>query len=443
MHGRRTWANRAGGAILAASFGACNALADPAPPNPPAAGDQQRADKEVELRGVEDTLRQSEEQRRAIETEIDSVRADRARLSAALIETTAKVQDAERGAAAAVDRLSDLNATADELSRSLERRRGAIADVLAALQRMGSNPPPAILVKPDDMSEAVRAATVIGSLIPELKSEIEAARRDLDNLAKTRESIAGERDTLTEKSKTLAADKMRLATLIDARQQSLASAQDALGSQQQRAGELARKAGSLKDLIARLDSESATRKSAAAAAHATEIAVANDIEARAQATQGAETVRLKPEIAFADAKGRVPLPAAGEILKTFGSPDDLGGIERGMSLATPAAATVSAPADGAVLFAGAYRSYGQLLIIDAGGGYYVLLAGMDRIDVQSGEFVLAGEPVGVMGDGSARMATAAAVGAARPVLYIELRKDGTAVDPGPWWAKSDIEKARG
>jgi murein hydrolase activator len=432
-------------AALVASLGAaCSALADPAPqPNPPAPADQQRADKEMELRGVEDTLRESEEQRRAIETEIDSVRADRARLSAALIETTAKVQDAERAAAAAADRLSSLNAGAEELSRSLERRRGVIADVLAALQRMGSNPPPAILVKPDDMSEAVRAATVMGSLIPELKSEIEAARRDLDDLAKTRESIARERDELTEKGKALAADKTRLAALIDARQQSLASAQDALGSQQQRAAELAKKATSLKDLIARLDSETAARKAGAAAAHATEVAAAAEIEARAQAVRGADFARLKPEIAFADTKGRVPLPAAGVILKTFGSSDDLGGIERGVSLATPSGATVSAPADGAVLFAGAYRSYGQLLIIDAGGGYYVLLAGMDRINVESGEFVLAGEPVGAMGDGSARMATAAAVGAARPVLYIELRKDGTAIDPGPWWAKSDIEKARG
>jgi septal ring factor EnvC (AmiA/AmiB activator) len=429
---------------LAAWFGARDALADPAaPPNPPAAIDKQRTDKEMELRGVEDTLRQSEEQRRSLESEIDSVRADRARLSAALIETTAKVQDAERGAAAAADRLSSLSATADDLSRSLERRRGVIADVLAALQRMGSNPPPAILVKPDDMSQAVRAATVMGALIPELKSEIEAARRDLDDLAKTRESIARERDELTEKGKTLAADKMRLAALIDARQQSLTSAQVALGSQQQRADELAKKAGSLKDLIARLDSESAARKASAAAAHASEVAVANEIEARAQAAHGAETARLKPEIAFADAKGRVPLPAAGAILKTFGSSDDVGGIERGVSLATPTAATVSAPVDGAVLFAGTYRSYGQLLIIDAGGGYYVLLAGMDRINVQSGESVLAGEPVGVMGDGSARMATAAAVGAGRPVLYIELRKDGTAIDPGPWWVKSDIEKARG
>jgi septal ring factor EnvC (AmiA/AmiB activator) len=422
---------------------ACGALADPASPNPAAAADQQRADKAMELRGVEDTLRESEEQRRAIETEIDSVRADRARLSAALIETTAKVQDAERGAAAAAGRLSSLQATAEELSHSLERRRGVVADVLAALQRMGSNPPPAILVRPDDMSEAVRAATVMGALIPELKSEIEAARRDLDDLAKTRQSIAQERDALTEKGKALAVDKMRLAALIDARQQSLTSAQDALGSQQQRAAELAKKAESLKDLIARLDSESAARKAAAAAVHATEVAAANEIEARAQAAHGGETGRLKPEIAFADAKGRVPLPAAGAILKTFGSPDDLGGVERGVSLATPAGATVSAPVDGAVLFAGAYRSYGRLLIIDAGGGYYVLLAGMDRINVESGEFVLAGEPVGIMGDGSTRMATAAAVGAARPVLYIELRKDGTAIDPGPWWAKSDIEKARG
>jgi murein hydrolase activator len=436
----------AGAAVLAASLSiSCAALADPAgaPAPPPAPTDQQRANKAIELRGVEDTLRQSEEQRRAIEAEIDSVRADRARLSAALIDTTAKVQDAERGAAAAADKLAGLNATADQLAHSLEGRRGVIADVLGALQRMGADPPPAILVKPNDMSEAVRAATVMGSVIPELKSEIEAARHDLDALAKTRESIARERDELTEKGRALAVDKMRLAALIDARQQSLASAQDALGSQHERADELARRATSLKDLIARLDSENAARKAAADAAHAADAATAAAIEARAQAAPAGDTARLKPEIAFADAKGQVPLPAAGSILKTFGSPDDLGGIERGVSLATPAGATVSAPADGAVLFAGAYRSYGQLLIIDAGGGYYVLLAGMDRINVESGEFVLAGEPVGMMGDGSARMATSAAVGAARPVLYIELRKDGTAIDPGPWWAKSDIEKARG
>src|SRR5271166_4573686 len=248
-------------AALLASFGAAwGAHAESAPPAAPAAADQQRVDKETELRGVQDTLRASEEQRRAIEAEIESVRADRARLSAALIETTAKVQDAERAAAAAGDKLDSLNATADELSRSLERRRGIIADVLAALQRMGSNPPPAILVRPDDMSEAVRAATLMAAVIPELKLETEAARHDLDALAATRDSIGKERDELSQKGQALAADKMRLAALVDARQQSLASAQNALGSQQQRAVDLARQATSLKDLIARLDSENAARK---------------------------------------------------------------------------------------------------------------------------------------------------------------------------------------
>ena len=160
-----------------------------------------------------------------------------------------------------------------------------IADVLAALQRMGSNPPPAILVKPDDMSEAVRAATVMGSVIPELKSEIEAARHDLDDPRQDPGVIARERDELIEKGRSLAVDKARLAALIEARQQSLASAQDALGSQHERAAELARRVTSLKDLIARLDSENAARKAAALAAHAADVAAAAEIEARAQGAQ--------------------------------------------------------------------------------------------------------------------------------------------------------------
>jgi murein hydrolase activator len=442
MQQRRKWMGPAGAVAFLASFGAAwGASAGEAAPPP--ASEQQRADKEIELQGVEDTIRASEDQRRNIESEIETIRADRARLSAALIETTAKVQDAERAVAAADDKAAALNAKADELARSLDRRRDAIADVLAALQRMGANPPPAILVKPHDMSEAVQAATLLGAAIPALKAETESLRQDIGTLAATRASIVRERDDEASKRAALALEKTRLAALIDARQQSLSTAQEALGAQQQRAADLARQATSLKDLIARLDAESAARKAAATAAHAAEAAAAADIAARAEGARRKDPARLKPETPFGDAKGQVALPAAGTILKTFGSPDGLGGFEHGVSLATLGGAIVSAPADGAVLFSGPYRTYGQLLIIDAGGGYYVLLAGLDRINVASGEFVLAGEPIGVMGDGSVRTAAAAAVGAARPVLYIELRKDGTAIDPGPWWAKSDIEKARG
>jgi len=428
------------GAAIALSPGAVADAAENALPSPT---QQQRAVKQIELRGVEDTIRASDEQRRAIESQIESIRADRARLTAALIETTAKVQGAERGVAASDKRLAELNANADSLVRSLERRRQAIAEVLAALQRMGAHPPPAILVKPNDMAEAVRAATLLSAAIPELKAETEAIKRDIDELGKTREAISKERDALAKTGAVLGLETTRLAALIDARRASLTLAEQALGAQQQRAAELARQATSLKDLVARLDAEEAQRVAAANAARAAAAQAAHEIEAKARDAMGQPPLRLKPEVAFAEIKGRVPLPAAGTILRGFGAPDGLGGVEHGVSVATLRGAVVSAPADGSVLFSGPYRSYGQLLIINAGGGYYMLLAGMDRVNVTSGEFVLAGEPVGAMGDGSVRMAAAAAVGAAQPVLYIELRKDGTAIDPGPWWAKSDIEKARG
>ena len=137
------------------------------------------------------------------------------------------------------------------------------------------------------------------------------------------------------------------------------------------------------------------------------------------------------------------MPAVGTVIKYFGATSDFGGVEKGLSLATRPRAIVSAPSDGYIAFSGPWRTYGQLLIVNAGGGYYVVLAGMERIDVAVGQFVLAGEPVGVMGDGNGKTAAAVAIGAMQPVLYVEFRKDGAAVDPGPWWAKPDMQKVRG
>ena len=101
-----------------------------------------------------------------------------------------------------------------------------------------------------------------------------------------------------------------------------------------------------------------------------------------------------------------------------------------------------APSNGRVAFSGPFRSYGQLLILNAGGGYHVLLAGMERISVDIGQFVLTGEPVAAMGNGS-HVAAILATGSSQPVLYVEIRKDGTPVDPGPWWAQGEGEKVRG
>src|SRR4029079_18045755 len=125
----------------------------------------------------------------------------------------------------------------------------------------------------------------------------------------------------------------------------------------------------------------------------------------------------------------------------FGAPDGVGGTEKGISIAARPEGQITAPCDGWVVYAGPFRNYGQLLILNVGGGHHVLLAGMERISVDLGQFVVTGEPVAVL-RGGGRPPFARAGGAAQPVLYVEFRKDGVPVDPGPWWATTEAQKVR-
>jgi septal ring factor EnvC (AmiA/AmiB activator) len=150
--------------------------------------------------------------------------------------------------------------------------------------------------------------------------------------------------------------------------------------------------------------------------------------------------RIKPAIAFSDARGKLPLPAQGRRALAFGERTQFGGQSKGIVIETRTSAQVTSPCDGWVVYAGEFRSYGQLLIINAGDGYHVLLAGLSQIDVQPGQFVLTAEPVGTMSGGQKNSSSAAPVSG--PVLYVELRKDGRPIDPDPWWA-SGQQKVQG
>src|SRR5690606_17964166 len=163
--------------------------------------------------------------------------------------------------------------------------------------------------------------------------------------------------------------------------------------------------------------------------------------ARAVVARAAALAR--PTMAFSSAKGALAFPAQGVRIREFGTPDSFGSTAKGLSIATRASAQVTAPCDGTIVFAGPFRSYGELLIIDAGEGYHVLLAGMKQINVEAGQFVRAGEPIGVMGESAVSSAVIGGIeGDSRPILYVEFRSSGNSVDPSPWWAGSD-EKVRG
>jgi septal ring factor EnvC (AmiA/AmiB activator) len=300
---------------------------------------------------------------------------------------------------------------------------------LAALQRIGRHPPPALMVTPQDALQSLRSAMMLGAVLPEMRHEADLLIADLAELTRIRAQIAEERDGLTRDLTALGQEHQRLGLLTEQRQKQQAESEQALEQERQRAAQLARQVDSLKDLIAKLEQGPGPKDKTG--------------EGRPDFAALSDPGRMVPAIAFATAKGRLPLPVNGVRIKEFGHPDGIGGTEKGLTVAARPGAQITAPCDGWVVYAGPFRNYGQLLILNAGSGYHVLLAGMDRISVDLGQFVVTGEPVAVMGAGGGQVPAALAASSGPPVLYVEFRKDGTPVDPSPWWATNDGEKVRG
>ena len=387
-----------------------------------------------ELKSAREQQRQSAETEASLKREIEQIGADRSKLNQDLIDTAARLRGVEAKIETTQERLKPLDENERSIRKSLDGRRAVIGEVMAALQRMGRRPPPALIASPEDALQSVRTAMVLGAVLPEMRHEVEALASDLSQLLAVRKKIDAERDQLKIEVASLDGERTRMSALVDERQKQLSEREKALDTERTRAGNLARQVDNLKDLIAKLEQglDPSTR----------ELRDAARSDSRPALSAFRDPARLAPAVAFASLRGQVPIPVNGVKLKEFGAPDANGGQERGLSIATRTGAQVTAPADGWVVYAGTFRSYGQLLILNVGGGYHILLAGMDRISVDLGQFVLAGEPVAIMGNGS-HIAAVLATGSSQPVLYVEFRKDGVPVDPGPWWAAGEGEKVRG
>jgi septal ring factor EnvC (AmiA/AmiB activator) len=240
----------------------------------------------------------------------------------------------------------------------------------------------------------------------------------------------------------MADEQARVDLLVATKQAQREQTQATLSAEQAKASELARRAESLQSLIGSLEKDVAAAAQAARDAEqaALTTAPANPQEA---AQRLADTSRIAPAVHFADARGLLTLPVSGKKVLGFGDPDGFGGTSQGITLAARPGTPVLAPSDGWVVYSGPFRSYGQVLILNAGDDYHIVLTGMERVNVSLGQFVLAGEPVAVMG--STRLASVGNVDhtSAQPVLYVEFRKDGNAIDSGPWWARSTDGEVNG
>lgn len=404
----------------------------------------------------------------AIEQDVAKLAEERGKINQRLQEAALQIQESESRLTVVENRLGELEIQEKMIRGSLAQRQGQISTLLAALQRMGRNPPPVIVTKRKDALEMVRSAMLLASAFPGMRTQALELADQLSQLMRVVDESRAKAETEKAENARLNDLKTQLAGLMEAKRRSILERQDELRQVRDAANDISKSVSDLNDLITQLgkavqdntglgayDAEVRTAEATPAAAPAvltapnaptgTSISPANeaaDVVVMAPVETAAvmsNPGRIKPAIPFQQAKGKLPLPVSGKRVLSYGERTQYGSQSKGLVMETRSAAQVTSPCDGWVLYAGEFRSYGKLLIIDAGGGYNVVLAGLSQIDVQPGEFILAAEPVGTMMTVKKEPA-GTALGA--PVLYIEFRKEKQPIDPDPWWVAVP-QKAQG
>lgn len=317
-----------------------------------------------------------------------------------------------------------LRETQDDLRQqeeALAQRRQQIGGTLIALERLSRNPPRALLLSPNKPMDVVRQAMLLRTSLPIIQDRAETLREGVAELAATRDDIDRQLEELKGASDLYTDQRGMLDGLIDRKADLLQDTEAERKRTAQRLKRLTREAETLKDLFARLEAERPAPPPAAPAesGHAESLPAPKEEQTAALTAPRPNALRQFP------VHGPITLPVRGELSRQYGENTPYGNTAKGITIETRAAARVVAPYDGKVVFAGPFRGYGQILIIEHGGGYHTLLSGMERVDTSVGQWLLAGEPVGVM----------AKPGGANPRLYFELRREGQPINPLPWFAE--------
>lgn len=409
-----------------------------------APGDPEMAAQQKALADIEASISVSKERADALKQEITDMQGDRNKQNAALIAAAERVKRAETDIAALEDKMGDLIVQELEVRGRLDGADASISNVLAALERISRNPPPALIVDPSDALGSARSAILMSTILPELQNKAAAVQADLAKLGRIKADALAQQEQLEANLNILEEEQLRITSLIAARKENENRANEALAAEEAAAQALADQATSIKQLIDELQKRAAavaTASQATAAANAGGNAPVLDQETVRLAL--ANTNRTEPAVPFVQAKGLLTMPSAGVTVIDYGAGDGFGGISRGLSVVTRADAQVVSPADGWVLFQGDYLNYGQIVILNAGQDYTILLAGLAKVDVQIGQFVMMGEPVGTMGSQTIGRTVATSAGVSRPTLYIEMRKNNEPVDPTGWWSAAPVPTQSG
>ena len=398
---------------------------------------------ESQIEKIEERLKQGEAATKTLERQRSTLEREIRELQDAMVAAARKAQDLEEELSATEQRLDKLEAEQATKTVALAKQRGRLISTLGALQRIARRPPEALIAAPGSPVDTLRSAMLLRVAVPAIEDKAQGLGRELAALETLRGDIERQRRHLATAALALNDERSRLGDLIGQKQTLRSATAAEERAARARTRRLAREAADLRELVERLEQDEQRRRDQAAEA-------ARQAEAAAEAGTGAgagerpETQQARLALpldqpsdlrAFpgSPAAAALVMPARGRLVATFGKQargQDT--ISKGLSIKTRGEAQVVAPYDGKVAYAGPFRGYGQILIIEHGERYHTLLAGLDRIDTVVGQWVLAGEPVGTMGRDEP----------AEQVLYLELRRAGQPINPLPWFVKTN-DKVQG
>jgi murein hydrolase activator len=344
--------------------------------------------------GVEDARRRS-----------NSLNAEATSLRQRLTATASEVQSLEEEKGHIDNEITVLAAEERASSVRFIKDRANVARLLAVLERMQQDMPPVLAMRPDDALAASRGAMMLGATLPRVYAAAAELALRVTYLKKTRADLVVRRAERARNETALTAARSDLDQLLAMKSQEADEASSRYGDLAAQLGAASDEAGNLGTLLSKV--------AALRGVHPTQSVV----------------VVAAQNVSFDLRHAPLRRPVVGRIVR--GDSASPGGEHApGLSFLTPPFARVVAPADSQVLFAGRYHKTGQVLILESAGGYDLVLAGLERVDVRSGDALLAGEPLGTMpGTGAGSR------------LYFELRQNGKGVSPAPW-LEIDQRKAK-
>lgn len=388
-----------------------------------------QTDTSGKLEKIEGKLSAEKQRIKELEAKAAQLKREAAELRRKMIAVAAQTQEQEALITNLEDQLVALRKDQEDRRRDLVKRRGQLSGTLGALSKLSTDSTRNFFLYPGEPLEAVHSAILLQAAVPALRDRAEILRVELDALKEVEVDIAGKLSDLSKAERRLQAERAAMADLID-RKQRLAEQMNRDRSQSaKRVAKLVNEAQSIKELVEKLNqARPAPRPAPPPTPEAGHVPPAPAGESVAVRPPEMPDVAPFDVRAFPD-NGKVNAPVTGRLVQRYGQDMGFGQTAKGLRIETRNQAQVIAPHDGRITFAGQFRDHGLILIIEHRGGYHTVLSGFDRLDAVTGQWLLAGEPVGVMGGGGTGR---------NPELYVELRRDGQPVNPLNWISAASI-----